>query len=145
MGRVIVDKVGEDGKRIKGSVGTWRRANPGKLVFDSMPEYKVWKTIKDLEISHVYQPGLVLYENCKTLEFKDGEIKEVTQRKIGYTPDFYLDDYKVYIEVKGYADDLFKLRWKLFKLNGYKGFIVYSVDEFKLLIKELKNNKKKKK
>lgn len=142
-GRMIIDKVGQDGKKIKGSLATWKRANPGKLVFDSMPEYQVWECIQDLNLAHVYQPSILLYDKMKTEEFKDGQIKEITQRTINYTPDFYLSDFKVYIEVKGYADDLFKLRWKLFKLNGYKGFIVYSLQEFKTLVKRLEERQKK--
>ncbi len=65
------------------------------------------------------------------------EIKDVVQKPIGYTPDFYLPEFDLYIEVKGFADDVFKLRWKLFKLKGYDGFIVYSLEEFKQLYKQL--------
>ena len=85
-----------------------------------------------------YQPSLTLFEGIETEEFKKGVIKEITQRKISYTPDFYLRKYKVYVEVKGYADELFRLRWKLFKIQGYTGYIVYSVDELKSLLKQLK-------
>lgn len=141
-GRVIVKKVGEDGKRIVGSVAAWKKKNPGKLVFDSMPEYEVWKYFKTASIKNQIQPELELFDSIKTEEFKKGEIKNTTQRKIGYTPDYYLPDYDIYIEVKGYADDLFKLRWKLFKLKGYKGYIVYSLKECKELIKVLKENDK---
>lgn len=136
-GRMIIDKVSEDGKRIKGPVKAWRLANPGKLTFDSMPEYQVWKEIIKAKEPHVYQPKVELFDSKKTMEFVDGELKMTTQRKIGYTPDFYLTKHKVYIEVKGYADDLFKMRWKLFKLKGYKGYIVYSLAEFKKLLKIL--------
>ena len=65
------------------------------------------------------------------------EIKNKIQHSIGYTPDFYLPNWDLYIEVKGFADEVFKLRWKLFKLKGYDGFIVYSLDEFKQLYKQL--------
>lgn len=139
-GRVKVAKVGEDGKRIVGSLIAWRKKNPGKLTFDSMPEYEVWKYFKTLKINYIYQQSVDLFDSIKTMEFEDGTIKKVVQRKIGYTPDFYLPDYDLYIEVKGYADDLFKMRWKLFKLKGYKGYIVYSLAECKNLIQILINN-----
>lgn len=139
-GRVKVAKVGEDGKRIVGSLIAWRKKNPGKLTFDSMPEYEVWKYFKTLKINYIYQQSVELFDSIKTMEFEDDVIKKVVQRKIGYTPDFYLPDYDLYIEVKGYADDLFKMRWKLFKLKGYKGYIVYSLAECKKLIQILINN-----
>jgi hypothetical protein len=133
-GRVIVKKVGEDGKKINGSLASWKKKNPGKMVFDSMPEYEAWKYMKKHKINFEYQPNIDLFPPLKTKEFKNGKLKDATQRKIGYTPDYYLKDFDIYIEVKGYADDLFKLRWKLFKLKGYKGYIVYSLEELKTLI-----------
>lgn len=141
-GRVIVKKVGEDGTRIPGKLAVWRKKNPTALVFDSMPEYEVWKFFKDEGINAVNQPTLLLHDVIKTTEFKKGEIKPTSQRKIEYTPDYYLPDYDLYIEVKGYADDLFKLRWKLFKLKGYNGYIVYSLAECKALMKILKSDEK---
>ena len=143
-GRQKVDKVDEKGKKIKGSLKTWISKNPGKLYFDSTPEWECWKYIKTSKIKHDFQPTIELFATLKTKEFKKGVIKEITQRKIGYTPDFYLHKYKVYVEVKGYADELFRLRWKLFKLSGYEGYIVYSLAELKTLLKELNNENTKK-
>jgi len=57
---------------------------------------------------------------------------------VSQTPDYYLPQYDVYIEVKGFADEQFKMRWKLFKAKGYEGYIVYSLTEFKLLYKQLR-------
>ena len=137
-GRVIVAKVDYKGVRIKGSLARWTKENPGKLYFDSMIEYECHAYMNRSKIKFTYQPETVLlYDYIITTEFKKNEIKEITQRPIKYTPDFYLDAYGTYIEVKGYADPLFKLRWKLFKLAGYKGFIVYSLDELKILLKQL--------
>ena len=143
QGRVIVKKVGEDGKQITGSLTDWKAKNPGKLTFDSMPEYQVWKYITDSGLKYEYQPNIELFDKVATKEFEKGEIKDVNQRKIGYTPDFYLPDYDCYIEVKGYADELFKLRWKLFKLKAYTGFIVYSLEEAVELLELLKSVTKK--
>lgn len=138
QGRVVVSKVTEEGKHIKGSEAKYREENPGKLVFDSMPEFKVWKYLTEEGINFVYEPSVDLFDSIKTTEFKDGNIKTITQRKIGYKPDFFLPDYDCYLEVKGYADELFKLRWKLFKLKDYKGYIVFSLEEAVELLDLLK-------
>lgn len=143
QGRVIVKKVGQDGKQITGSLSDWKAKNPGMLTFDSMPEYQVWKYITDSGLEFEYQPNIELFDKCSTTEFEDGQIKTVAQRKIGYKPDFYLPAYDCYIEVKGYADELFKLRWKLFKLKAYTGFIVYSLKEAVELLDLLKSVTKK--
>lgn len=141
-GRVVVAKVDIKGKRIKGKLAEWIKKHPEELYFDSMTEYLVWKYIKEAKIEYEYQPTIKLFDSIKTQELKDGSIVEYSQRGISYTPDFYLPKFKVYVEVKGFADGIFKLRWKLFKLKGYTGFIVYSVDDFKNLIKGLRKNKK---
>lgn len=149
-GRVIVLKVDEFGEKIK-NLKTWKSKNPNSIYFDSTPEWEVWKYIVDSNINYVYQPKLKLFDDTPTQEFNmprqtekakeekrtSREIKDVMQKPIGYTPDFYLPDFDLYIEVKGFADDVFKLRWKLFKLKGYDGFIVYSLSEFKQLYKQL--------
>ena len=149
-GRVVVHKVDEFGNKIK-NLKVWISKNPDSLYFDSTPEWEVWKYLVDSDINYDYQPKLNLFSAIKTKEFEKPrqtkkakiekrnkrEIKDVTQKAIGYTPDFYLPDFDLYIEVKGFADDVFKLRWKLFKLKGYNGYIVYSLSEFKQLYKEL--------
>ena len=150
-GRVQVLKVDEKGNKIK-NFKSWLKKNPNKDYFDSYPEWEVWKYIKDNNIDYKSQVTIELFDGIHTEEFtrprqtkkakaegrKDRIIKSIKQKGIAYTPDYYLPEFDVYIEVKGYADDLFKLRWKLFKLNGYHGFIVYSLDEFKELYKQLK-------
>lgn len=140
-GRVIVLKVDNKGVRIKGKLRDWIDKHPDTIYFDSMTEYLVWKYIKTIKLKYIYKPKLKLFDGMKTKEFKNNKVVEYAQRSISYTPEFYLPAYKAYIEVKGYADDVFKLRWKLFKLNGYDGYIVYSLVDFKTLIKELKNAK----
>lgn len=154
LGRVIVKKVDINGKKIANLL-KWKVSNPGAVYFDSKVEWEVWKYMASAGIPHSTQVTLNLYSSVVIQEFqqprqtrkakKAGDsgrlIKDVTQRSINYTPDYYLPDYDTYIEVKGYADELFKLRWKLFKLKGYKGFIVYSVEEFKELYKQLQTSK----
>ncbi len=143
-GRVIVSKVDSHGVKIKGSLKVWNKKHPGELNFDSMVEYKAWLHLTTTKLKFDYQPNLVLYNSLTTNEFKDDAIKSTTQRKISYTPDFYIPKYGVYIEIKGYADPLFKLRWKLFKLAGYEGYVIYSIVELKILLKELNEISKQK-
>lgn len=150
-GRMIIAKVDEFGERIK-NLKVWINKNPNSLYLDSYLEWEVWKYIQDNTISHTYQPKLNLFSSISTKEFEkprqtkkakeekrnQRKVKDVVQKPIGYTPDFYLPDFNVYVEVKGFADSEFKLRWKLFKIQGYEGFIVYSLDEFIQLYKQLK-------
>jgi len=150
-GRVIVNKVDKNGKKIK-NLKQWLKSHPGELYFDSYPEWEVWDYLVESDIDHTFHPKpLQLLSSITTAEFKKPrqtkkakkekrnkpEIKFVTQKGTEYTPDYYLPDYDVYIEVKGFADERFKLIWKLFKLKGYKGFIVHSLEEFKELYKQL--------
>lgn len=43
--------------------------------------------------------------------------KKHTLQRVIYTPDFYLPDYNLYIEIKGvqFFDDLFRLRFRMFR------------------------------
>lgn len=156
-GRVIVDKIDKSGKRIKGSLAAWIAKHPGETYFDSAPEWEVWDYMVTHGIKHTYQQELLLFDTCETTEFKPTEIKMVKkkpakveahivktkQRNIKFSPDYYLPEYDAYIEVKGYADEVFKLRWKLFKLKGYTGYLVYSLEEFVEVLKVLKESTKK--
>jgi len=153
-GRVIISKVDSKGQKIK-NYKTWRKKHPRAKAFDSYTEWEVWDYLKKSGINFTEQPEILLFDGITTEEFvkprqtkkakKEGrnkrEIKESKQQSIKYTPDYYLPEFDVYIEVKGYADDVFKLRWKLFKLKGYAGFVVYSLNEFKDLYKQLKEKK----
>jgi len=72
-------------------------------------------------------------------------------RAITYTPDFVNKKDKWIIEVKGYANDVFPLKWKMFKsLVEIQGYTLYlpstqkQVRETVDLIKAEKNEKNKK-
>lgn len=139
--RPTIKKVDANGKVIK-SYKTWRKKNPDALCFDSKLEYSFYKYNVEHNIAQVLQPTIELFSSMKIQEFDPGinpEWKTVTQRKISYTPDYYLPEYDVYIEVKGYADEMFKLRWKLFRCQGYRGYTIYNLDEYKQLLKLLQN------
>ncbi len=156
MGRPVIKKVDTNGKQITNLV-KWKLKHPGERFFDSKTEYQVWYYLENdrPDIEYTEQVTLKLFDSCSVEEFSaprqtkkakaEGrtakDIKAGTQANIKYTPDFYLPEYDLYIEVKGWADELFKMRWKLFKLKGYKGFIVYSLDEFEQLIEKLEKDK----
>lgn len=153
-GRVIVNKVDSNGKKIK-DFTSWRLKNPNALYFDSKVEWEVWYYLSQNKIPYHTQTELLLFDSVDTEEFKQPRqtkkakkegnktpsIKQIKQQSIKYTPDYYLPEFNTYIEVKGFADELFKLRWKLFKIKGYRGFIVYSLDEFKQLYSVLLKSK----
>jgi len=149
-GRVKVAKVDREGNKIK-SFKVWRKKHSDDIYFDSYPEWEVWDFMMVSDIDFIYEPKIELFESIDTQEFElprqtkkakaegrnSREIKNTKQRSISYKPDYYLEEFDTYIEVKGWADEVFKLRWKLFKLKGYKGFIVYSLKEFKELYEQL--------
>lgn len=138
-GRKPIQKIDDKGKTIKISLTLWKSKHPNRLHFDSMLEYDVYTVIKDSGLDFVYQPNIELFPAIEVTEMVKGVIKKKTQRNISYTPDFYLPKYNVYIEVKGYAEELFKLRWKLFKLKGYVGYLVYTITDAVNLLDLLDN------
>ncbi len=147
-GRVIIAKVDQQGNKIKGKLSAWIAKHPGEMYFDSTPEWEVWDYMCTHKIPHVYEKELILCDECQTTEFKAAEngnkakISKVKQRNIKYTPDYYLPEYDTYIEVKGFADELFRVRWKLFKLKGYTGYLVYSLKDFIAVLKLLEESTK---
>lgn len=69
--------------------------------------------------------------------------KKHTLPKIVYTPDFYLPEYDLLVEIKGrqFDDDLFSLRYRLFK-HKYPECAIWKVthhEQFSELDKILKN------
>ena len=66
-------------------------------------------------------------------------------RELAYTPDFVSDDNSWIIETKGFANDSFPLRWKMFKMrleeSGYTGciFKLQNKKEVDLAVDIIKN------
>jgi hypothetical protein len=139
-GRYRVAKVDSKGKKIIGKLADWTKKHPDEEYFDSMTEYEVWDYMQDHDIKHETKKEIVLFEGCETTEFKDNKIVKTKQRPMKFTPDYYLPEYDTYIEVKGFAEEAFKMRWKLFKLAGYTGYMVYSVKDFIAVLKLLKKS-----
>lgn len=80
---------------------------------------------------------------------RDGSVKTINRNKkhtlqrVIYTPDFYLPDYDLWVEIKGkqFYDELFKLRLRLFRDKyPYEAvWIVQHHDEFLRLDEVIKN------
>lgn len=94
---------------------------------------------------------LIPQENWVDRTEKDKTLKKMLRnkkhslQKVIYTPDFYLPDYNLYIETKGFQfdDALFHLRLRLFK-HKYPTesiWIVRHHDEFSLIDEVLENLK----
>lgn len=83
-------------------------------------------------------------EKDKTLKKLVRNKKHTLQRVI-YTPDFYLPDYDLYVEIKGrqFDDDVFRLRLRVFR-HFYPGKAVWIVrhhEEFDKIDEVLENIK----
>ena len=92
------------------------------IKFQSILERQMYKALDDAGIKVEYEkhtftvfPGMVYpqacYEGTKTKLYNKGS----KIRPITYTPDFVDPNGKWIIETKGYANESFPLRWKLFK------------------------------
>ena len=133
--------------------------------FKSKLELFCYKKLQEAGIEFTYQPPTVELIPSFELNFKcyedigrivrdeNRKIKYSTKRfdltdkirNISYTPDFAAPDNSWVIEVKGFATDVFQLRWKLYKrhLNsiGFDGLLLMpeskvEIDECIRIIKE---------
>jgi hypothetical protein len=132
-----IKKIDPNGNIIK-NFKVWRKSNPLSLFFDSKVEWLVWKYLTINGIPIEVEPKIDLQPSIKVSELKKGVVKTTTQLPISFKPDFLLKNDDVYIEVKGWATPEFRLRWKLFKLKGYEGYIVQSIKELKEILIYLK-------
>ena len=93
------------------------------IKFRSKLELFTYKKLEDAEIKSLYekkkyvlQEGFHYSAEChephKTKGYVNNEYKV---RDITYTPDFVDPNGKWIIEVKGFANDVFPLKWKMFK------------------------------
>jgi len=74
--------------------------------FKSKLEVYAYKALKENNLEANYEP--VRFTIIEPFQYKDEKVRAMT-----YTPDFVGDDFV--IECKGFANDAFPLRWKIFK------------------------------
>lgn len=90
------------------------------IKFKSKMELLIYKTLKDRGFHPAYEPTTYeIFEGFKpTVKcLSDGKEETTKIRSITYTPDFYFKykDYDVFIEVKGWQNDVYSIKKKLFR------------------------------
>lgn len=101
------------------------KINKYDILFDSLLELDIYEEFKSrgiklqrglpITVTEKFESGVKCFTNDnKAFAFK---LESPKVREIVYTPDFILpvDNYNVYIELKGFANETFRYRWKLFK------------------------------
>lgn len=127
------------------------------ISFKSLLEKKIYQTLVDLNIDVKYEPmacciwskdhfNSLYYDRIGKKGFKKIESKAV---KIGYTPDFIFmyKNVKVFLEVKGFKNDVFPYKAKLFRawLDNYSSqyniktcyAVVYAIKDLNALLLDL--------
>ena len=92
------------------------------IKFRSKLELFTYKELQKAKIKSLYEQkkfvlmhGFYFTNGCVEPKKKDYISITTKVRDITYTPDFVDPNGKWIIEVKGYANDVFPLKWKLFK------------------------------
>ena len=109
-------------KRYRSKVRNAKKSSYKGLDFKSNLELHCYKKLEEAKVPVKYEektftifPAMVYPQACyegttKKLYNKGSKIRPIT-----YTPDFVDPNGKFIIETKGYANESFPLRWKLFK------------------------------
>lgn len=111
------------------------------IKFRSKLEAKAYERLKSEGFNFEYEA--VTYTIIEKFEYLGEKVRPIT-----ITPDFIDSDRKIIIEVKGFANDAFPLRWKLFKRHlcinrlDFKVYVVRNAKELELLINDLKKEEK---
>jgi len=74
----------------------------GKIKIDGTWELRV--------VKHLDSIGVVWRRNKKRFDYVN-----LSEKKSTYCPDFYIEDWNTYLEVKGYETDLDRCKWSQFK------------------------------
>ena len=88
------------------------------IAFDSKLEVYMYQQLKKAGIEAEYAP--VQFTLIEAFKYNNESI-----RKMGYTPDFVGEDF--IIECKGFANESFPLRWKIFKHFLYQNKLTYDL------------------
>jgi predicted nuclease of restriction endonuclease-like RecB superfamily len=105
-------------KKLWSKQSKYKRKDGSMVAMDS-----TWETVMAMRLDE-------LNVEWKRDENMKLEYRSKTGRKRNYIPDFYLPDYDVYIEVKGYWTDAAKYKMKdVQKRNTVKILILESLEE----------------
>ena len=113
------------------------------IKFRSKLEARAYQRLKDEGFNFEYE--IETYCIIDMFEFQDQKIRAIT-----YTPDFIDKDRRIIIEIKGFSNDSWPLREKLFKrfltINrlDFTFYVVKNIKELELLIIDLKAMKNEK-
>lgn len=111
------------------------------IKFRSKLEAKAYERLKSEGFCFEYEA--VTYTIIEKFEYLGEKVRPIT-----ITPDFIDADKRIIIEVKGFANDAFPLRWKLLKRHlcinnlDFRLYVVRNAKELELLINDLKKEKK---
>jgi hypothetical protein len=119
-------KKGTTNKKVRNAVSKVYKG----IKFRSKLELFTYKELQKAKIKSLYEQkkfvlmkGFYFTNECVEPKKKDYISITTKVRDITYTPDFVDPNGKWIIEVKGFANDVFPLKWKLFKNhlmeNGY--------------------------
>ena len=128
------NKKNNKGKRF--ARGGWMKKSKNKKVQNAQPNSYNGINFKSKLETNCYKAiesvGIPLEYEKETFTLLEGfEYNNEKFRPITYTPDFINDEHKIIIETKGYATDIFKLRWKLFKWYLMKNGSDYTAIQLK--------------
>ena len=105
-------------KKLWSKQSKYKRKDGSVVIMDS-----TWETVMAMRLDELN----VKWERDENMKL---EYRSKTGRKRNYIPDFYLPDYDVYIEVKGYWTDAAKYKMKdVQKRNPVKILILESLEE----------------
>jgi|TARA_R100000544_G_C2209945_1_gene51360 hypothetical protein len=120
------------GKRKGKSMIRSKKAFYNGIEFQSLLEKKMYQLLHEQEIPVEYEEhsftifdALVYPQACYEGTAKKLYNKGSKVRSINYTPDFVDPNGKWIIETKGYANESFPLRWKLFKRHLKENNLAY--------------------
>lgn len=121
----------------------------GGIQFKSKSEKMMYKCLIDNGFNPLYEyKTFILMKGFKPSNtyFYNGECDNTKLRDITYTPDFYIEykGYIVLIEVKGFTNDVFPVKKKLFRayMEENPNILFFEVHTKKALLKsiEILNN-----
>lgn len=108
-----------------------KKDSSGKIRNATKVEYNGIKFKSKLECfayKHLTEANFnVKYEECTYTLVPNFEYNGEKIRPMTFTPDFVSDDYNFVMETKGYANESFPLRWKLFKRHLKDNNLTYKL------------------